>query len=129
MSNVKKDLVDFRLARATESFKMASLAVEQKYWNAVASELYYTCYYLVIALFAKNDIKTSTHSGIRTELGLKFIKKGTLDVKWGRLISTLFNLRQKGDYGDFVFLTEEEILPLVSEVRDFDILIRKKLQD
>lgn len=82
MSNVRQELIDFRLARAAESFKMASLAANQKYWNAVASELYYTCYYLVIALFAKNDIKTSTHSGIKTELGLKFIKEGTLDTKW-----------------------------------------------
>lgn len=129
MSDIRQELTGFRLTRATESFTMASLAVEQKYWNVVASELYYTCYYLVIALFAKNDIKTSTHSGVRTELGAKFIKTGILDIKWGRLIAVLFDLRQKGDYGDFIQLTEYEVMPLVSEVESFDAIVRKMLQD
>ena len=128
MRDIKQELIDFRLARAAESFKMASLAMEQKYWNAAASELYYTCYYLVIALFAKNDIKTSTHSGMRTELGSKFIKEGILDAKWGKLISVLFNLRQKGDYGDFTFLTEEEVFPFLKEVESFGIMIKEMIE-
>jgi uncharacterized protein (UPF0332 family) len=129
MSDIRQELVDFRLAKAAESFNMASLAAEQKYWNTSAGELYYTCYYLVIALFAKNDIKTSTHSGIRTELGLRFIKEGILDAKWGRLVSVLFDLRQKGDYGDFVLLTEEEVVPFFKEVEEFSATIKQMLQD
>jgi uncharacterized protein (UPF0332 family) len=129
MNDITQELVKFRLTKASESFKMASYATEQKYWNAVASELYYTCYYLVIALFAKNGIKTSTHTGVRTELGAKFIKKGILEPKWGKLIALLFNLRQKGDYEDFVFLTEKEVAPLVTEVEKFEVIIRQMLHE
>jgi uncharacterized protein (UPF0332 family) len=83
MSNTKQELIIYRLNRARESFAIASHAVSKKYWNSAASELYYTCYYCVTALFAKNDIKTSTHSGVRTILGLNFIKEGKLDARWG----------------------------------------------
>ena len=82
----------------------------------------------MIALFAKNDIRTSTHSGVKTELGLRFIRSGILDAKWGRLLSVLFDLRQKSDYSDFVFLTEEDVLPLKKEVETFSILIRQMLR-
>ena len=129
MKDLRQKLVNHRLERASQSFNMALLAVEQKYWNEVATELYYTCYYLVTALFAKNDIKTSTHSGVRIELGLKFIKTGILDKKWNKLVSNLFDLRQKSDYEDFVMLTEDDVCPLIEEVRAFDTLIRQKLQE
>ena len=39
MSDIRQELIVFRLGRATESLNMASLAIEQKYWNAAASEL------------------------------------------------------------------------------------------
>lgn len=47
----------------------------------------------------------------------------------GKLISNLFNLRQKGDYGDFMLLTEDEIVPLISEVEKFIVIIKKMIQD
>jgi uncharacterized protein (UPF0332 family) len=129
MSNIKKELIIYRLNRAKESFAMASIAASKKYWNSAASELYYTCYYCVIALFAKNDIKTSTHSGVRTKLGLNFIKENKLDVRWGKFLSKLFDLRQDGDYGDFMVLREEEISPLVMEAEEFMKLIESMISD
>ncbi len=127
MSNTKEELITYRLNRAKESFAMASIAASKKYWNSAASELYYSCYYCVIALFAKNDIKTSTHSGVRTILGLNFIKENKLDYRWGKFLSKLFDLRQEGDYGDFMILREEEILPLVNEADEFMKLIESMI--
>jgi uncharacterized protein (UPF0332 family) len=85
MSDIKQELVQYRLDRSKKSLDIADAAITKKYWNIAASDLYYTCFYLVIALFAKNDIKTSTHPGVRTELGLKFIKQDLLEAKWGKL--------------------------------------------
>lgn len=127
--DLKKELIVFRLNRSEEVFEMAKIAVAKQYWNSAASDLYYTCFYLVIALFAKNDIKTSTHSGVRTILGSHFIKEGILDAKWGRLLSDLFAFRQKGDYGDFKVFEETEILPLLAQVEAFRTLIKSMLED
>ena len=127
-NNLKEELIKFRLVRAEESFSIAIHAASQKYWNSVASDLYYTCFYLISALFAKNDIKTSTHSGVKTVFGSEFIKKEKVDAKWGKLLNDLFEKRQLGDYGDFVFLSEEEIYPLIQEVEEFKNIIKKMIQ-
>lgn len=121
---LKQELIEFRVKKANEAFVMASMAAERELWNSVVSELYYACFYLVIAFFAKNDIKTSTHSGVKTVFGLHFIKTGLLDAKWGRLLSDLFGMRQDADYRDFKIFTKEEIMPLLNQVTEF----RKEMQ-
>lgn len=127
MSNDIKALIDYRLSKADEAFEMAQSAIEKKYWNSVASSLYYTCFYLITALFAKHNIQTHTHTGVRAVFGSKFIKEGNVDPKWGKFLTVLFNKRQVGDYGDFAYLTEEEILPLLTEVEEFRVMIMKFL--
>ena len=129
MNRTKEDLIQYRLQKANETFDRAKFSISKKYWNAAASELYYTCFYLVLALFAKNDLNASTHKAVNSLFALHFIKEGKAEVKWGRLVKVLFDKRQKGDYGDFMFLTEEEVVPLVSEVEDFFVIINKLLQD
>jgi uncharacterized protein (UPF0332 family) len=95
MNKNKEDLIAYRLQKALESLEMAKFSVSKEYWNATASELYYTCFYFVLALFAKYEINTSTHSGVNTLFGLHFIKEGKADAKWGKLIKVLFDKRQK----------------------------------
>jgi uncharacterized protein (UPF0332 family) len=129
MNKNKEDLIAYRLQKALESLEMAKFSVSKEYWNATASELYYTCFYFVLALFAKYEINTSTHSGVNTLFGLHFIKEGKADAKWGKLIKVLFDKRQKSDYGDFMFLTEEEIMPLFEEVLEFEKVIKEMLKD
>lgn len=116
MSDIKDELVAFRIKQAEETFALAQFAVSKGYWNSAASRLYYTFYYLATALFAQFDIKTSTHSGVKTIFGSAFIQTGLIESKWGRFHSRLFNMRQQGDYSDFNNFTEADVLPLVSEL-------------
>lgn len=125
MTNDVNKIVAYPLTMADESFDLAKIAIEKKYWNSVASRLYYTCFYLIIALFAKHNITTHTHKGVKAVFGLQFIKEGKIEAKWGKLFTVLFNTRQMGDYGDFAYLTEEEILPLLKEVEEFRVMILK----
>jgi len=39
MSDLKQELISFRLGRANEAFTMATAAVEKKYWNSAANLL------------------------------------------------------------------------------------------
>jgi uncharacterized protein (UPF0332 family) len=126
--NDKANLITFRLTRADEAFHLSQLAIEKRYWNSSASELYYSCFYTILALFAKENIHSSTHSGVKTILSSNFIKTNILDARWGKLFSVLFNKRQEGDYGDFIILTEEEILPLVKEVEEFRLVLKKLIE-
>lgn len=82
MSENKDELVRYRLAKTEESLKMAEFAMQNNFWNSSASELYYTCFYLITALFEKHNIKAHTHSGVNSLFGLHFIKEGKFDRKW-----------------------------------------------
>jgi uncharacterized protein (UPF0332 family) len=112
-------IIAYRLTKADEAFDLAKIAIEKKYWNSAASRMYYTCFHLITALFAKYNITTHTHSGAKAVFGSSFIKEGLVEAKWGKLFANLLDKRQIGDYGDFAYLTEEEILPLVKEVEEF----------
>ena len=85
MNRTKEDLIEYRLQKANKTFEIAKFSISKKYWNAAASELYYTCFYLVLALFAKNDLNTSTHKAVNSLFGLHFIKEGKAEqngVSW-----------------------------------------------
>ena len=129
MNNDINDLIEFRLAKSNESFELAKLAIEKGFWNSAASELYYTCFYCLTALFVKNSIRTHTHSGVKATFASAFIKAGKVESKWGKFFANLFDKRQKGDYGDFVILKPEEILPLVKEVEAFRSVILQLIEE
>jgi uncharacterized protein (UPF0332 family) len=81
--------------------------------------LYYACFYAVLALFTKHNIESHTHSGAKTQLSLHFVKTGKLEKDDGMLYGDLFDLRQKGDYGDFFDFEEQHINTYIPKVEGF----------
>ncbi len=69
----KQDYINYRFQRAKESFEEALILSKEERWNAVVNRLYYASFYAVIALLLKNDIKTQSHDGARTQFGLSFV--------------------------------------------------------
>ncbi len=65
MKKEKAELIELRLNRAEESFEMIKLCVEEKFWNSAATHLYYTCFYLIQALFAEKELEVKTHRGLK----------------------------------------------------------------
>jgi uncharacterized protein (UPF0332 family) len=53
----KPELLAWRLRRAEESFQMIEISVNQEYWNSAATHLYYTCFYLIRALFVERELE------------------------------------------------------------------------
>ena len=117
--NKKTDsIIQTRLQRAKEKFSIASLAVEREMWNSASSALYYCCFNLIQPLFAKNNLESKTHSGAKILFSKDFVTENILEERWGKLFSTLFTYRQKGEYSDFD-VEKEEILPLFDDVEEF----------
>lgn len=121
----KEEYIKYRLDRAWKTFEDAKSLAGFKSWNSSMNRLYYSCFYAVLALFAKNNIQSHTHSGVKTQLSNLFVKEGKLDKDSGMLYGDLFDLRQKGDYGDFYDFNENDILELIPKVEVF----LKKVQD
>jgi len=85
----------------------------------VVNRLYYASFYAVIALMLSRGIKSTTHDGCRTQFGLNFIKTGIIDRRFGKHFTKLFDLRQKGDYGDLFDYDKETVEPLVFLTQEF----------
>lgn len=114
--NNREDYIRYRWHRAEESFDDALILKEKGKWNTVVNRLYYACFYAVIALLLKNGIETKSHEGARTQFGLYFIKNGLIDKEYGKLFTKLYDLRQKGNYGDLFDHSSKLVEPLIEQV-------------
>jgi uncharacterized protein (UPF0332 family) len=119
MSYQKEDLIKYRLEKSATTFNEAKSLAESGFWGGCANRLYYSCFYCVIALLAKDDITASTHNGVRTEFFKLYIKTGILDRKYSSIYTDLMSKRQESDYDDFLEFSQEDILPLIEDVENF----------
>lgn len=108
-------LINYRLQRADETLEEARLMQNIGHWNTCANRLYYASFYAVSALLVKDGNSSSKHSGIKALFNRYYVKPGVLSKENGRLYNRLFDLRQEGDYIDFVSLTSEIVDPLVGK--------------
>lgn len=67
----------------------------------------------------KNDVTTYTHTGLKTQFNLHFIKTGIIEKEFGKLYADLMDWRQKGDYGDMFDFSEKTEAPLLKPVEQF----------
>ena len=117
--NSRHELIIYRLQRAAETLKEARYNADGEYYNAAVNRLYYACYYAASALMLDAGLETATHNGIRTMLGLKFVKPGILEARYGRIYQQLFENRQAGDYEDFTYCDSELFEELEPQAVDF----------
>ena len=112
-SQDKKDIIKYRITKSRNTFKEINILVSNQLWNTSINRLYYACFYAIIALLKAYDIEAITHAGVRQMFGLHFIKSGLIDQDLGRFYTRLFDLRQTGDYDDFLDFDEQKVLALL----------------
>jgi uncharacterized protein (UPF0332 family) len=123
----RKIYIAYRLEKAEESLKAFKILLDNNLLSSAVNRLYYSCFYAVNALLVNEGVEAQTHSGIKNQFSLKFIKTNKIDIKFGKLYSDLFDWRQKGDYGDMFSFQKEVVLGKYKLVQDFIIEIKKIL--
>jgi len=117
--NERAELVKYRFQKAKETFAEIPVLIENNFYRNAANRLYYACFYAVIALLINENHESQTHSGAKTLLGLHFFKVNRIDKSFSLLYEKLFNLRQTGDYEDWIYINEEDIIPLLEPSEQF----------
>jgi len=112
-------LVSVRLQRAKETMAEVHGVIQLGYWRNAANRLYYACYYAACALLIKNGITAHTHAGVLNQFGLHFVAKEIVSMEHGKLLKQLYNLRQTGDYDDWIVVKESDITPLLEPAEHF----------
>jgi len=126
---VKEDYIKYRINLSKETLKAATILAEKGHWISVMNRLYYVCYYAISALLYKNNINATTHSGVKRQFSKHFIQTGKIDKSLGKSYSKIFDLRHKGDYGDFFDLDKEQTMPFFEPVKELLKRIEFQLKD
>jgi uncharacterized protein (UPF0332 family) len=122
----RKEYVDYRMKTAFDTYNAAKVLAENGYWNSAVNRLYYSAFHAVNALLVQNKINSSSHSGLRSQFSLHFIKTGKFDRKYGNLLSQLYDWRQKADYGNVFDFATESVTPRFDLVMDMLQQIEKE---
>lgn len=129
MTGSKRDLIEYRIKRAKDTFQDALILAEKNKWNSAINRLYYAAYYAVIALLLKSDIKATTHNGVKSNFSEYFIKTGIISKDLGKIFSQLFTWRQKGDYDDLFDFEKDKVLPYLEPVKELIETIGKIVRE
>ena len=119
----RKEYVNYRIETAYKTFNAAKVLADNGFWNSAVNRLYYSLFYAVNALLVANEIMTKSHSATKTQFSLHFVKTGKFDKKYGKLLSELFDWRQKGDYESIFDFSESSVQPLFKPVKEMIKLI------
>jgi uncharacterized protein (UPF0332 family) len=125
----REDYVKYRINLAKETLDAAKDLAEKDHWISVMNRLYYVCYYSISALLYENNIIATTHSGVKRQFSKHFIMTGKIDKSLGKVFAKVFDLRQKGDFGDFFDLDKEQTLPYFEPVEKLLKTIETLLKD
>lgn len=129
MTGSKNDLINYRIARAKETFQDAQILAERERWNSAINRLYYAAYYAIMALLLHSELKPTTHNGAKSNFSEYFIKTGEIEKEYGKIYSQLFTWRLKGDYDDFFEFNRDKVNPYFEPVNRLIKLIEGMIEN
>ena len=113
------DLVKYRLQNSKEKLGSAKLLLENGKFKDSISRSYYAMYTAARALLATKHLDSSKHSGVISLFNQHFVKTGVVARDLGRLVMKGKDLRQDGDYKDFVETSMKEAQDQYSDAEKF----------
>lgn len=112
----KNAVIKYRIEKSLLALKEAKDNATLGNWSLTANRLYYSVFYVALAINLSQGESSKTHNGTFSLLSKNFISTGLLSKSEGSLYRQLFTMRQSGDYDDLFDWEEEDILPLIPKV-------------
>jgi uncharacterized protein (UPF0332 family) len=125
----RREYAKYRIESARKTLEAAKVLSENGFWNSAVNRLYYSVFYAVNALLVLNEIQTKSHSATKSQFSLHFVKTGRFDKKHGRLLSELFDWRQKGDYENMFDYNSDLVEPLFEPAVEMIELIEEEINN
>lgn len=122
-----KQLVEYRLNRAEETYQDACSLANNQRWNSCVNRLYYSCFYAVTALLLCDNLSSPKHTGVRSLFNKNYVRTAIISKDLGSVFNELFEYRLEADYADFTDFDESQVLPFIEKVREFLDQVRKQV--
>jgi uncharacterized protein (UPF0332 family) len=85
---------------ADQYLRSAHLLLEAGDYRSSVSRSYYAMFYVTRALLRDVDVRTKTHSGLRRQFGLHFVKSGRIETRFARMLDTAEDMRAFAEYAE-----------------------------
>ncbi len=107
------------LDRADEALQAARLLLYNGLIRDSVSKVYYAVFYAATSVLISIGKNPSKHSGVISLFGLELVKKGSIDAKYGRMLSTAFDDRNISDYRVSQEVSVETAETRIAEAEEF----------
>lgn len=125
----KESLTLHKIERSMQAENEVSSHIANGFLATAVNRLYYSMFYLISALALKHSFDTSKHQQLIRWFNRIFVKEGIVDRSSAGILRSLYDLRTKGDYDDYVEFTTGMVQSLAKEVHEFNTMIRAILQE
>ncbi|HUS73209.1 MAG TPA: HEPN domain-containing protein [Sedimentisphaerales bacterium] len=116
------------LERAEQSIQAAKELAASGFYDFVASRSYYAAFYAATAALLNEGLEFSRHSGVIASIHQRLVKTGKLDKEQGKELNWLFELRNVGDYGVTVHVSQQDAERAIRVTENFLRVIKSLLQ-
>ncbi len=107
------------LELAREELQVAELVLNNHYYRACISRIYYGIYHATQAVLESKQINPLTHRGLIQQFGQNFIKTGELSKELSIILKSAYDLRQLSDYDETVDFDLEQAQKLLTSAQYF----------
>ena len=113
------ELVKYRIQNSKEKLSSAKILFENSKFKDSISRSYYAMFTAARALLATKHLDSSKHTGVVSLFNQHFVKQGTVTNDLGKMLMKGKDLRQDGDYKDFIETSMEEAQEQYSNAEEF----------
>ena len=117
------------LDKADKYLRSAGLLLREGDVDSAASRLYYSMFYVAEALLLSEGMRFTSHRGVISSFGEKFVKSGRLSPRYHEWLRDAFDKRQYGDYRVLSGLGSADIRLMMDRAGAFLGIVRKMLED
>lgn len=119
MSDAPRQLLAGLMAKSRSKLAVAfRLHASGDHEDAV-SRAYYAAFHAAQAMLLSTGERADTHRGVLTLFGMKFVKTGMVDRRFGRMLADLKENRNSSDYEAFFLADEATSATAIKNAADF----------
>ena len=117
-NNTDNNIIDYKLINIYVEKSYAALEdskflIEQKKYHIAINRIYYSIFYMISAFAVKDKFETSKHAQLIGYFNKNYISTKKIDAN-SKIITRLFELRNKADYDVYATFTKEQVDELCS---------------
>ena len=112
-------LIQYRIEQAKNTVKDAELLIQNARWKSAVNRIYYSMFYMLMALSIKYKFETSKHQQLIGWFNKTFVKEKIIESKYSKMIKKAYEYRNRSDYNDFVTIDKVDVLKMYDDMNKF----------